>query len=70
MRPFAMARLTALVLLTACTTPAQRRAEERTALEKHAAQDINRICALAPAEREQELKKLEAQSGMVVYCGK
>ena len=60
----------AIVLaLLGCTTPAQRQAAENARVEKQAAQEINRICALPEAEREAELKKIKDQSGMVLYCG-
>ena len=55
--------------LLGCTTPAQRQAAENARVEKQAAQEINRICALPEAEREAELKKIKDQSGMVLYCG-
>jgi hypothetical protein len=61
--------LAALMLLSACTTPAQRRAAENTAVQKEAAQEITRICALPDADREAAIKKLKAESGMVIYCG-
>jgi hypothetical protein len=57
------------LLLLACTTPAERQAAENARVEKQAAAEINRICALPEAEREAELKKIKDQSGMVLYCG-
>ena len=41
----------ASALLLACTTPAERRAAENARVEKQAAAEINRICALPEAER-------------------
>ena len=55
--------------LVGCTTAAERRATENARVEKQAAAEINRICALPEAEREAELKKIKDQSGMVLYCG-
>lgn len=59
----------ALVLLAACTTAMHRKAVERAAIQKEAAQEVGRICALPPAEREAELGKIEAESGIVIQCG-
>jgi outer membrane biogenesis lipoprotein LolB len=64
-----VAGLGAVLLLLACTTAAERRAAENARIEKQAAAEINRICALPEAEREAELKKIKDQSGMVLYCG-
>jgi hypothetical protein len=58
-----------LALLCACQTAAQRKAAERATVNKRAADEINRICSLPPAEREVELKKIKEESGMVLYCG-
>jgi len=55
--------------LMGCTTAAERRATENARVEKQAAAEINRICALPETEREAELKKIKDQSGMVLYCG-
>jgi hypothetical protein len=60
---------TALFVLTACQTEAQRRAAENDRIEKQAAAEINRICALPEEKRDAELKKIKEQSGMVLYCG-
>lgn len=64
-----VAGVASALLLLACTTPAERRAAENARVEKQAAAEINRICALPEAEREAELKKIKDQSGMVLYCG-
>ncbi len=58
-----------LALLSACETPAQHKAAQRAAINKRAADEINRICSLPEAERDAELKKIKEQSGMVLYCG-
>jgi hypothetical protein len=60
------------VTLTAalgCTSPAERQAAENARVEKQAAKEINRICALPDAQRDAELKRIKEQSGMVLYCG-
>lgn len=62
--------LAVLSLLCACTTEAHRRAAEHAAVEKEAAQEVRRICALPPAERQAELAKISKDSGIVVQCGK
>jgi len=59
----------ALSLLAGCETPAERKAAENARIEKAAAKEINRICALPEEQREAELKKIKDQSGMVLYCG-
>jgi hypothetical protein len=59
----------ALSLLAACQTPAERQAAENARIEKAAAKEINRICALPEDQREAELKKIKEKSGMVLYCG-
>ncbi len=56
-------------VLAACETAAERQAKENARVEKRAATEINRICALPDAQREAELKKIKEQSGMVLYCG-
>ena len=64
-----VAGVASALLLLSCTTPSERRAAENARVEKQAAAEINRICALPEAEREAELKKIKDQSGMVLYCG-
>jgi hypothetical protein len=59
--------------LAACETQAGRQAQEKAAerarIEKAAAVEINRVCALPEEEREAELKKIKEQSGVVLFCG-
>ena len=59
--------------LAACETQAERQAREKPAerarIEKAAAVEINRICALPEEQREAELKKIKEQSGVVLFCG-
>jgi hypothetical protein len=54
----------------ACTTDAQRRATENTEIKSQAAQEIDRICSLPPAEREAALEKLKEESGLELQCAK
>lgn len=67
----AAAGVGALVLcgLCACETPAERKAAHNAEINRKAAAEINRICALPDDQREAELKKIKDQSGMVLYCG-
>ena len=58
----------ALLALAGCQTAQQRKAAETAATNKQAAQEITRICALHGAEREAQLKKLKAASGLDLYC--
>ncbi len=62
--------LLVLVSLAGCTTEADKRAEQRARIDKQAAAEINRICALPEDQREAELKKIKEQSGVVLFCGK
>jgi len=59
-----------LLSLSGCSTPQGRRAAETEEINRHAAQEIERICALHGAAREAELKKLKEQSGFELYCPK
>ncbi len=72
--PTAIASLVAFVALAlgalaACETPAERQAARNAEINRKAAAEINRICALPEDQREAELKKIKDQSGMVLYCG-
>ena len=58
-----------LLMLAACQTPAEHQAAKNAEINKQAAAEINRICALPDAQREAELKKVKEQSGVVLYCG-
>jgi hypothetical protein len=62
--------LALVTVLAACETQAERRAKENAAFQKQAGDEITRICALPADQREAELKKLQAQSGVVIYCPK
>jgi outer membrane biogenesis lipoprotein LolB len=67
LRP-ALLLLSAWLLLAGCQTAQQRKAAENAAVNKQAAEEIARICALHGTEREAELKKLKAASGLDLYC--
>ena len=58
-----------LILLVGCPTSKQREAAENAAIEKHAAEEVRRICALPPAQRDAEIERINKESGIVVYCG-
>jgi hypothetical protein len=59
----------AVFFAVACETEKDRKAAANARIEKEAAKEINRICALPDDQREAELKKIKEQSGMVLYCG-
>jgi starvation-inducible outer membrane lipoprotein len=70
-----MSAMTALILacglvLSGCGTAPQRTAAEARQTTQKAVQKIDRICALPRGEREAQLEKLEAESGIVLFCGK
>jgi len=69
MTPISVPVVAALVLLGGCITEAQRRAAENAAIQKQAAHEVRRICALPPAERDAELQRIEKESGIVLHCG-
>jgi len=58
------------MVLTACSTTAERGAGENTAIQKEAAQEIRRICALPEPERQAEMQRVKNESGVVVQCGR
>jgi len=58
-----------LLALASCQTEAERKTAENARIEKQAATQIKRICALPKDQREGELKKIQDQSGVVLYCG-
>jgi hypothetical protein len=51
-----------------CQTAAQRKAAEATVMRKRAVDEIDRVCALHGAERQAELDKIKAESGMELFC--
>jgi hypothetical protein len=68
MTPLQVSIIAALALLGGCTTEAQRKVAENMAIQKQAAQEVRRICALPQAQREAELRRLRAESAIVVEC--
>lgn len=58
----------AAALLAACQTAQQKRAAENAEINREAGAEFARICALHGAERDAELKKLKAASGLELYC--
>jgi hypothetical protein len=67
-RPLPILVWLAASVLAGCETAQQRKAAENAAVNKQAAEEIARICALHGAEREEELKKLKAASRLDLYC--
>jgi hypothetical protein len=60
--------LTCSLVLSGCSTPATRKPVDAGKTTQKAVQKIDRICALPPAERDAQLKKLEAETGVVLAC--
>ena len=69
MSPVKLITLAGVIVLGACSTAAQRRAAETAEIEKEAAKEIRRICALPESARAAEIKKLQDESSMTVNCG-
>jgi len=70
-----MSSTTALILvcslvLSGCGTATRPRVPDSDKASQKAVQKIDRICALPEAERDAQLKKLEAETGVVLFCGK
>jgi hypothetical protein len=66
----AVAATAMLLLLGACESPEQRQAAQHAQTREQAAAEIDRICALPAEQREAELKKIERESGVMLYCAK
>jgi len=69
-----MSPTTALILacslvLSGCGTAPQRKGAESQQTTQKAEQKIERICALPQPERDAQLKKLKAETGVVLLCG-
>ena len=62
--------LTALGLMSSCATESHRRAMESAAAEREVAQEMRRVCALPPAERDAELERINKEFGVSVHCGR
>jgi hypothetical protein len=59
----------ALLVTGACATPDKRAGSEMRD-QKALGERIERICALPATERAAEIKRLQAELGMMLYCGK
>lgn len=70
MMPARISIFATLILLVGCPTSKQRNAAENAAIEKHAVQEVRRICALPSAQRDAELERIKKESGIIVYCGR
>ncbi len=58
----------AMLVLSSCQTPQERRAAENAAINKKAAEEFARICALHGEEREAALRNFREISGLELYC--
>ncbi len=70
MVPVKWLTLACVLVLGACASAAQRRAAETAKIEKEAANEMRRICALPSLERAAEIKRIQDESSMAVDCGK
>ena len=57
------------LVLSGCGTATPRSAGAARKTSQRALQKSDRICALPRAERDAQLKKLEAETGVVLFCG-
>lgn len=57
-----------MFLVGACSTEAQRRADEDSQLPRKVAAEVARICSLPQPARDAEIKKTRDESGFVVRC--
>jgi hypothetical protein len=62
------APLFVLTTLWACQTPSQKQAAHNAEINRRAAREIERICALHGDARAVELKKIKDESGLELYC--
>jgi hypothetical protein len=68
MSPMTLFILTCSLMLIGCGTATSRRAPDAGKTTQKAIQKIDRICALPQLEREAQLKRLEAETGVVLFC--
>jgi len=68
--PAPIVMVLAVLLLGACATDTQSRAAEHAGVEARVALEIGRICALPQPQRDAELARIKAESGIIVQCGK
>ena len=69
MSPATALMLACSLALSGCGTATPRGALDSGKTSHKAVQKIDRICALPQAERDAQLKKLEAETGVVLFCG-
>ena len=69
MAPLKWLTLAGVLVLGACASAAQRSAAETAKIEKEAANEMRRICALPSLERAAEIKRIQDESRMTVSCG-
>jgi len=55
--------------MSGCSTTASRKPADAGKTTQKARQEIERICALPPAERDAQLEKLKAETGVELLCG-
>jgi len=58
------------LVLSGCGTAAPRKPADAGKTTQKAVQKIDRICALPQAQRDAQLKKLEQETGVVLFCSK
>lgn len=54
--------------LAGCGTLSAQPGRESPPMRQHAAQEIDRICALPEEARQAEIQRIKAQSGLQLYC--
>ena len=69
MSPTIAFTLACSLVLSGCGAATSRKAAAASKTTQKATQKIDRICALPPAARDAQLKKLEAETGVVLVCG-
>lgn len=65
----ALIPLACSLVLCGCGTSAPRKTTDAGKTAQKAGQKIERICALPQPERDAQLKKLNAETGVVLFCG-
>jgi hypothetical protein len=68
--PASVFMLSFLILAGCTTAEGQRRATENAEIRKHAADEIDHICALKSPEREAAIEKLKKESGYELQCAR
>jgi hypothetical protein len=58
-----------ITMLAACASPAvQKGTDNVAAVQKEAADEIRRICALPEPDRDGEIRKVKQESGFAIVC--